>query len=224
MLTSASLQLIAIITMIIDHVGLFLCGNDLGMRLVGRLAMPLFCFMLAEGFLHTKGKRWKYFGRLAIFALISQLPFDLLSNSAASPVRLNVMFTLATGFAAMALIEYGKWAVIGLPVFFIVAEYLHMDYGAYGIAMIVGFYLISKFLGKKKQKIWRWLAYIVTFFTSTTIYVAAKQNATQLFALLAIIPIILYNGKLGKRLPKWFGYIFYPAHLLAIFIIKSLFY
>ena len=224
MLTSASLQLIAIITMIIDHVGLFLCGNDLGMRLVGRLAMPLFCFMLAEGFLHTKGKRWKYFGRLAIFALISQLPFDLLSNSAASPVRLNVMFTLATGFAAMALIEYGKWAVIGLPIFFIVAEYLHMDYGAYGIAMIVGFYLISKFLGKKKQKIWRWLAYIVTFFTSTTIYVAAKQNATQLFALLAIIPIILYNGKLGKRLPKWFGYIFYPAHLLAIFIIKSLFY
>ena len=224
MLTSASLQLIAIITMIIDHVGLFLCGNDLGMRLVGRLAMPLFCFMLAEGFLHTKGKRWKYFGRLAIFALISQLPFDLLSNSAASPVRLNVMFTLATGFAAMALIEYGKWAVIGLPIFFIVAEYLHMDYGAYGIAMIVGFYLISKFLGKKKQKIWRWLAYIITFFTSTTIYVAAKQNATQLFALLAIIPIILYNGKLGKRLPKWFGYIFYPAHLLAIFIIKSLFY
>ncbi|MBP5656493.1 hypothetical protein J6X15_02840, partial [Candidatus Saccharibacteria bacterium] len=115
-------------------------------------------------------------------------------------------------------------AVIGLPIFFIVAEYLHMDYGAYGIAMIVGFYLISKFLGKKKQKIWRWLAYIITFFTSTTIYVAAKQNATQLFALLAIIPIILYNGKLGKRLPKWFGYIFYPAHLLAIFIIKSLFY
>ena len=224
MLTSASLQLIAIITMIIDHVGLFLCGNDLGMRLVGRLAMPLFCFMLAEGFLHTKGKRWKYFGRLAIFALISQLPFDLLSNSTVSPIRLNVMFTLATGFAAMALIEYGKWAVIGLPIFFIVAEYLHMDYGAYGIAMIVGFYLISKFLGKKKQKIWRWLAYIVTFFTSTTIYVAAKQNATQLFALLAIIPIILYNGKLGKRLPKWFGYIFYPAHLLAIFIIKSLFY
>ncbi|MBO4855594.1 hypothetical protein J5500_04295 [Candidatus Saccharibacteria bacterium] len=224
MLTSASLQLIAIITMIIDHVGLFLCGNDLGMRLVGRLAMPLFCFMLAEGFLHTKGKRWKYFGRLAIFALISQLPFDLLSNSAVSPIRLNVMFTLATGFAAMALIEYGKWAVIGLPIFFIVAEYLHMDYGAYGIAMIVGFYLISKFLGKKKQKIWRWLAYIITFFTSTTIYVAAKQNATQLFALLAIIPIILYNGKLGKRLPKWFGYIFYPAHLLAIFIIKSLFY
>ena len=224
MLTSASLQLIAIITMIIDHVGLFLCGNDLGMRLVGRLAMPLFCFMLAEGFLHTKGKRWKYFGRLAIFALISQLPFDLLSNSAVSPIRLNVMFTLATGFAAMALIEYGKWAVIGLPIFFIVAEYLHMDYCAYGIAMIVGFYLISKFLGKKKQKIWRWLAYIITFFTSTTIYVAAKQNATQLFALLAIIPIILYNGKLGKRLPKWFGYIFYPAHLLAIFIIKSLFY
>ncbi|MCR5572492.1 MAG: conjugal transfer protein TraX [Candidatus Saccharibacteria bacterium] len=223
MLTSASLQLIAMITMLIDHIGAFLCGNDFGMRLIGRLAMPLFCFMLSEGFLHTKGRRWQYFGRLALFAFISQLPYDLLRNSSDSFVYLNVMFTLATGFAAMALIEYGGWSVICLPIIFILAEYLHMDYGAYGIAMIVGFYLVSKFLKKKKYQLWRWLAYVVLFFTSTTIYVAAKHNYNQLFAMMAIIPIILYNGKLGRRLPKWFGYIFYPAHLLVIFVVQQLF-
>ena len=225
MLTSASLQLIAIVTMIIDHIGAFLCGNPVVMRLIGRFAMPLFCFMLAEGFLHTKGKRGKYFARLAIFAFISQLPYDLLCNTGLTTItKLNVMFTLMTGFAAMALIEYGGWAAICLPILFILAEYLHMDYGAYGVLMIVGFYLASKFLSKKKYKVWRWLAYIAVLFTGTTIYVAAKHSAMQLSALLAIIPIILYNGKLGKRLPKWFGYIFYPAHLLLIFLIKSIFY
>ncbi len=225
MLTSASLQLIAILTMLIDHIGLFLCDNNTIMRLIGRLAMPLFCFMLAEGFLHTKGKRWRYFGRLMIFAFISQLPFDLIHHTAAtSQPLLNVMFTLATGFATMALIEYGGWAMICLPILLIVAELLHMSYGAYGVALIVGFYLASKFLKKKKYQPWRWLAYTAVLFVSTAIYVSAKVIPIQVGALVAIVPIVLYNGKLGKRLPKWFGYIFYPAHLLAIYAIKMLFF
>ena len=223
MLTSANLQLIAIVTMLIDHIGAYLCGNDLNMRLVGRFAMPLFCFMLSEGFLHTKGKRWQYFGRLVLFAFVSQLPYDLLRNSDGNFIYLNVIFTLATGFAAMALIEYGGWSAICLPIVLILAEYFHMDYGAYGIVMIIGFYLASKLLKGKKRQLWRWIAYIVSFFTSTTIYVVAKHNFVQLFSLMAIIPIILYNGKLGHRLPKWFGYVFYPAHLLVIFVIQQLF-
>ncbi len=223
MLTSANLQLIAIVTMLIDHIGAFLCNNDISMRMIGRLAMPLFCFMLSEGFLHTKGKRWQYFGRLVLFALISQLPYDLLRNSGGGYIHLNVLFTLFTGFAAMTLIEYGGYGVIYLPIVFILAEYLHMDYGAYGIAMILGFYLASRVFKKKKYQLWRWLAYTILFFTSTAIYVVAKYNLMQLFSLIAIIPIILYNGKLGRRLPKWFGYIFYPAHLLAIFAVRQLF-
>lgn len=225
MLTSASLQLIAIITMLIDHLGLYLFGNPAWMRAIGRFAMPLFCFMLAEGFLHTKGKRDRYFGRLLIFAFISQLPYDLvhyvttpvnLSVFALVSVKLNVMFTLAIGFAAMAMIERKTWTLVFLPIPMLLAEYLNTDYGAYGVAMIVGFYLASKFLAKKKYQIWRWLSYAAILFISTTIYVSEKRFFLQTFALLAIFPIILYNGKLGHRLPKWFGYIFYPAHLAAI--------
>lgn len=223
MLTSAVLQLIAIITMLIDHVGYFICDDNLAMRLIGRFAMPLFCFMLAEGFLHTKGKRWAYFGRLAAFAFISQLPYDLLHQHSLTVMpHLNVMFTLATGFAAMALIESRSWSMICLPILFVTAEYFNMDYGAYGVAMIVGFYLASKFLKQKKYQLWRWAAYAASLFVSTAIYAHVERKPVQLFAMLAVIPIILYNGKLGKRLPKWFGYIFYPAHLMVIFLIRDL--
>lgn len=223
MLTSATLQLIAIVTMLIDHIGFFLLGDNLALRLIGRFAMPLFCFMLAEGFQHTKGKRWAYFGRLVVFAFISQLPYDLLRGPSLTPMpNLNVMFTLATGFVAMAIIESGSWSMICLPILFVAAKYFNMDYGAYGVAMIVGFYLASRLFQKKKYQLWRWLAYIVLLFTSTAIYVAVEKKPIQLFAMLAVIPIILYNGKLGKRLPKWFGYIFYPAHLMVIFLIREL--
>lgn len=223
MITSATLQLIAIITMLIDHIGFYWCDNNLTMRLIGRFAMPLFCFMLAEGFLHTKGKRWAYFGRLLIFAFISQLPYDLLhqATSTAAP-SLNVMFTLATGFAVMALIESRSWSMICLPILFMAAEYLNMDYGAYGIVMIAGFYLASKLFQKEKYRIWRWATYIALLFTSTAAYALTEGKPAQLFAIVAIIPIVFYNGKLGKRLPKWFGYIFYPAHLAIIYLVRSL--
>ena len=237
MLTSAALQLIAIITMLIDHIGLFIFDDSLAMRAIGRLAMPLFCFMLTEGFLHTKGKRLRYFGRLIAFAFISQLAFDLihfaggggiitslpvllktglLSNS----IHLNVMFTLAIGFVAMAAIEYSAWiGFCSVPILLIIAELLHTDYGAFGVLLIICFYLVSKFFHKKDQQVFRWFGYVIALFGVTTAQVIVRDNPRQLFALLAIIPIVLYNGKLGKRLPKWFGYIFYPVHMLFIAVI-----
>ena len=237
MLTSAALQLIAITSMLIDHLGGFLFHDHLTMRAIGRLAMPLFCFMLTEGFLHTEGKRVRYFGRLITFAFISQLAYDLVifvgsggaitdlpmflaTGLLSSSIRLNVLFTLAIGFVAMAAIEYSAWiGFCSVPILLIISELIHADYGAFGILMIIGFYLVSKIFHKEGQQIWRWLGYIITLFVVTTAQVMIDSNPIQLFAFLAIIPIILYNGKLGKRLPKWFGYIFYPAHLLLIAVI-----
>ena len=102
------------------------------------------------------------------------------------------------------------------------AEYLNMDYGAYGIVMIAGFYLASKLFQKEKYRIWRWTTYIALLFTSTAAYALTERKPAQLFAIVAIIPIVFYNGKLGKRLPKWFGYIFYPAHLAIIYLVRTL--
>ena len=236
MLTSAALQLIAIISMLIDHVGVFIFHEPLVMRAVGRLAMPLFCFMLTEGFLHTKGRRLRYFGRLIIFAFISQFAFDLVHFASAGnqivdlprylgsgaigyKLSLNVLFTLTTGFAAMALLEYGGYAIICLPILPLIASALNMDYGAFGVLMIIGFYLVSKYLSGESRRVLRWLGYIFVLFSITTAHIAIRDNSRQLFAIVAIFPILFYNGKLGKRLPKWFGYVFYPAHLLAIAII-----
>lgn len=238
MLTSAGLQLIALITMLIDHIGAFLMGDDIVMRLIGRIAMPLFCFMLAEGFLHTKSrkKRLRYFERLIIFAFISQFAFDLVHFASAGnqivdlprylgsgaigyKLSLNVLFTLTTGFAAMALLEYGGYAIICLPILPLIASALNMDYGAFGVLMIIGFYLVSKYLSGESRRVLRWLGYIFVLFSITTAHVAIRDNSRQLFAIVAIFPILFYNGKLGKRLPKWFGYVFYPAHLLAIAVI-----
>ena len=237
MLTSAALQLIAIISMLIDHVGVFIFHEPLVMRAVGRLAMPLFCFMLTEGFLHTRGRRLRYFGRLIIFAFISQLAFDLARFAGqggiitdiptslkmgmlSESIHLNVMFTLAIGFVAMATIEYSAWiGFCSIPILLIISELLRTDYGAFGVLMIIGFYLVSKVFHKKDQRVWRWLGYTLALFGVTTAQVVIDGNPRQLFAFLAIIPIVLYNGKLGRRLPKWFGYVFYPVHLLFIAVI-----
>lgn len=234
MLTSASLQLIAIITMLIDHLGAYIFHSPIWMRAIGRLAMPLFCFMLSEGFLHTKGKRRvRYFGRLLIFAFISQLPFDLAHYAAAGgkittlpaylasgalgyELYLNVIFTLMISFIAMSIIEYSGWLAVFLPILLIIAELLAVDYGAFGVLLVISFYLCSKYLKGEKLKFWRMIGYVFCLFSPMTLMIVIKNKPMQLFSLLAIFPILAYNGKLGHRLPKWFGYIFYPAHLAMI--------
>ena len=120
----------------------------------------------------------------------------------------------------MATIEYSAWiGFCSIPILLIISELLRTDYGAFGVLMIIGFYLVSKVFHKKDQRVWRWLGYTLALFGVTTAQVVIDGNPRQLFAFLAIIPIVLYNGKLGKRLPKWFGYIFYPVHLLFIAVI-----
>jgi hypothetical protein len=237
MLTSASLQLIAIVTMFIDHLGVYIFHSPIWMRAIGRLAMPLYCFMLSEGFLHTKGKqRTRYFGRLLAFAFISQLPFDLAHYAASGgqlsglplhlsaglmeyKLYLNVIFTLLFGFIAMSAIEYGGWTAIYLSILLLFAEILGMDYGVYGVLLVINFYLCSRFLKGEKLKIGRMFGYMFSLFVPMTLMVIIENKPMQLFSLLAIFPILMYGGKLGHRLPKWFGYIFYPAHLMAIAII-----
>jgi len=171
-----------------------------------------------------------------VFAFISQIAFDLVhyaasggtlmelpgelaSGALSAKASLNVMFTLAFGFAAMEIFEYSSWHWGCLLILLILAEYLKMDYGAYGILMILGFYLPSKFFPGEEKRPPRLIVTALLFFGATLLYVSIHNNPMQLFALPAIVPIFAYNGELGKRLPKWFGYIFYPAHLLVIAII-----
>lgn len=206
---------------------------------LGRLAFPIFAFFIAEGCLHTHSPQ-KYAGRLLLFGLISEVPFRLaLSYMPADvalrlwPIRLtNVFFTLAFGalacFACKALREKGHPILALLPVLPLaaLAEVLHTDYGFYGVLAVFAAYAVTNKLGRLGAMAgvlavlylgWPVVSQISYIFSQpNTIFGYAIMLA---FALLALVPLYFYNGQRGKNI-KWAFYIFYPAHIAALYLIK----
>lgn len=179
-------------------------------RIVGRCAFPIYCFLLVEGFGKT-GNRKKYAGRLFIFALVSEVPFDLaFDGQAINTGHQNVFFTLLLGFLMIwAMEEIGrqcrgallKWAG-GAAVFLAaaaLAEAARCDYGANGIIAVA---LLFLFRRKKAEQI---AAGCIAFLWET-------------MAPLAFVFVCFYNGRRGAGL-KYFFYFFYPAHLLILYLI-----
>lgn len=216
-MSTFTLKMIAIITMTIDHVTeVFIPGNTwayLVGRTIGRLAFPIFVFLLVEGFYHTSNIK-KYLTRLGIFALISELPFDYAFYNGFYASHQNIFFTLFIGLLAiwlMSIVEknFSKNmlyvnlinALITIS-FSVGAELLRTDYGFMGILLIIAFYL---FRGSKPLLVISLLL--------------LSGNVIQAFSCLAIIPIAFYNGKKGKSI-KYFFYAFYPLHLLILFVIQ----
>ena len=167
-LTGSSLKKIAMITMLIDHIGacvferglllvdetrndaaLFemLRNTDRILRLIGRVSFPIFCFLLVEGFLHTHDRK-KYALRLFLFALVSEIPFDLaIMGRLFDPVHQNVFFTLLIGLLAMMLCDYFRMQaqpvaqVLVLILAMVLAWALHTDYGYRGVLLIELLYI-----------------------------------------------------------------------------------
>ncbi|CUH93376.1 TraX family protein [Herbinix luporum] len=217
-MSTFALKLIAIISMLIDHVSyVFLREYSLlyaGGRLIGRLALPIFVFLLVEGFFHTRNIK-KYLIRLGIFALISEIPFDLaFYNTYFYFGHQNIFFTLFIGLLSIYLINmvekrYKNNMLIvnllnaGITIALsIVAAILRTDYRFMGVLLIVAFYL---FRGSKPLLI---ISLIIL-----------SPNVVQAFSVLSLIPISFYNGKKGKDI-KYFFYAFYPAHLLILYLLN----
>lgn len=240
-LTGSALKIIAIITMFIDHLGASLLENgmmrqvseqsvlsadvaalhaynkwkavDFVCRSIGRLAFPIFCFLLVEGFLHTRDKR-KYFARLFLFSLISEIPFDLAFHREWFYWEgQNVFFTLWIAVLVLAALKYlekrediaqaGRWLLQAGAILAGVALacFLHTDYEGFGVAAIVLLYLFRK--DRRRQAI-----------------VGACAFLWEVTAALAFFPIYYYNGKRGLQL-KYVFYIFYPAHLLLLGLVTK---
>lgn len=181
------------------------------MRLIGRVAFPIYCFLLVEGFEHTHDRK-KYAMRLLLFAAVSEVPFDLVFNGKLLETGYqNVFFTLFFGFAAMTGIrwveEHGSRAGIFQPflklgviaVCMAAAHFVKTDYAAIGVLCIVVLYLF------RKKKVWQITAGCIVFLWELT-------------APLAFVPIGFYNGERGWKL-KYFFYLFYPAHLLLLYLL-----
>lgn len=220
-MTSAALQITALITMAVDHIGYRLFpGADI-LRMIGRVSFPLFVFLLVEGFTYTRS-RWKYLGRLALFALVSELPYRIFTHGGAFWAAMlmdpwaNVFYELMLVFIAVwsvqAAIEKNKlfFAVTALCI--ITSAYMGTMYGWYGVVMGICFYLF-----RDKRPI-----AVLCLAVLTALFCLERGSLFQIYAIFAAVPIYFYNGRRGKRLPRYFAYIFYPAHLLVIYGVYSL--
>lgn len=207
--------------MLIDHIGLVFFPEVGVFRYIGRLAFPIFCFLLVEGFYHTSNVK-KYMGRLLLFAVISEYPFDLMVNRAGFYMEdQNIFFTLFLGLVAIYLMhlvdlkypmEFFIKSIVNILiaiVFCTIANLLKTDYNVIGVFYIVIFYLY------RGRHLFIFLCLeIITIYFYGGIYVQGhmiKQN----FAGFAVLFTALYNGERGPKI-KYLFYIFYPLHILVL--------
>jgi len=217
-MTSFVLKIIALISMLCDHAGYIIFDNFPFMNYIGRLSFPIFAYLITEGYIHTSNLK-KYFIRLLIFGIISQIPYMLFISTISSDFSLNILFTLTLGLLAITIYDKFKNKSFGFIFVIISAILAHLfpfDYGWFGIAVIFIFYIF------KQHKIYMNMLFIFTTFLMYIFKFAQTQSIEYLFIILfctlSLIPINLYNGKKGKNI-KYFLYIFYPSHLILLYLI-----
>lgn len=211
------LKLTALLTMIIDHYGAIFQTNIIIYRIIGRLAFPIYCFLLVEGYTHTSNIK-KYTSRLLIFALISEIPFDLAFYGKIGFVHQNIFFTLFIGLIAIYLIDnkdtkYKFDSTLVIIAACVLATILRTDYQFIGIVYILLFYF-TRNLPKKKR---------LSTIALIMIAINLAAGMVQQFSLLALIIIYLYNNEPGakNKLLQMSFYIAYPLHLLIYYIINT---
>lgn len=213
MIDRSVLKWIAVLTMVIDHVGAILFPDQIWMRVIGRVAFPVYAYCLAEGFRYTSDYR-RYLGRLALFAILSEIPFDLAFYGVPfSFAHQNVFFTLTLGLILLWVLDRFREQLLlcagAFAVLCFLAQALHMDYGAGGLLMVFAFYLAQ-------QGTSPWIGWGIFVFINLFGYAGGVQWA----AILALLPIGLYSGKAGKKKQRFFYWI-YPLHLLLLWVIEK---
>lgn len=231
-LSANTLKLLAIIFMLLDHLWATIIPGNKWMNYVGRMAFPIFAFQIAEGYVHTSNYK-KYAKRLLIFALISEIPFDLFyGGNWIYPFHQNVLFTLLLGLMAIHQVDGIKdfksikksvQSAIKLVGILLIALLGLVDYGVYGVLTVVAFYIFRDFKGARLCQlgamIWMNVIAFKGEYIPLTVLGQCLEIPTQGFALFALIPIWLYNGKQGTRnkWSKYGAYLFYPVHILILY-------
>lgn len=238
-LSQEGLKLIACVTMLLDHIGAVIVLElfyrepsgellDLyeALRLIGRIAFPVYCFLLAEGSVHTRNPL-RYGLRLVALMLLAEIPYDLAFYGGANWQNQNVMVTLLLAFLTL---EAGKKCpnqllklLVAVP-FAGLAELARGDYGAEGVLLVVLFALTREM---PRRRLFQFLGMWFLFSPSHAMllnWLGGIRITTQEWALLALIPISIYSGRktTGSRAAQWGFYLFYPAHLLVLYLIGRL--
>ena len=217
-LSGSTLKIIAVLSMIVDHWCYLFAeqgteGYEIGRMWIGRVAFPIFCFLLVEGFQKT-GNRKKYGQRLLMFAILSEIPFDLFRyGQVFSMEGCNIFVTLFLGFLLMAATEHvtrqemseirkAFCRLLALLLAVGAAYLIHSDYSFYGVISI---YILYMFRYQKRQQL----------------MMGALSFLYEPTALVAFVPIAFYNGRRGLKI-KYFFYLFYPIHLLVLYFTAQL--
>lgn len=218
-LSQETLKVIACMTMLLDHVGaMFVRGYTL--RIIGRIAFPIFCFLMAEGAYYTKNPR-KYALRLLIGALLSEIPFDLAFQRGLTWRSQSVMVTLLLGFLAVEAIQNTQnnlLKLLAVSAGFALGQLLQTDYGGYGVLLIVLF-------SQTRRKWWLQTVLVAMFawmMDSVPVQVLGMRIPIEMFALLAMLPIGCYSGRKrsDSKVLQWAFYLFYPVHLTVLVVIR----
>lgn len=225
-LSGSVLKLIAMITMLMDHIGyvfgafpvfrtpLFTVFDTTVtlyfiLRKIGRLAFPIYCFLIGEGLRHTRSQ-FKYLLRLLIFAALSEIPFNLMiSGQLRCHTHQNVFFTLFLGAAAICIYRSKLKALPKAALMLLilgVSTILDADYGTAGMVAIL-------------------LIYALRGHTIVQALAGYPLFSGGVYAIAAFIPISMYSGKRGfvkGNFLKTAFYLFYPLHIALLVTIKRL--
>jgi len=219
------MKTIAVICMLIDHIGFVFFPDQIGWRIIGRLAMPIFAFCIARGARYTSSMK-SYMKKMLLFALVSQLPFWWIEQMAYGgpffSLHFNIGFTFLIALVIIDIfqrqkgenkfLEIRKFIVIGILL--VSADLLQFDYGSYGILVVLLCYAV----GSSRQSIWfLWIGYTVITYLS---YLSSMSMfLLQEVGVLAFSIIIVMRDISERRIGRFF-YIFYPLHMILLCMIK----
>lgn len=222
LLSNNTLKIIALICMTFDHVGVQIFPELMWLRVIGRIAFPIFAYMIAEGAGHTRN-RARYLFTLAVMAALFQVVFFFVSGT----LYMSIFFTFTLSVGLIYLFDYATTkrtplsiatAIVGLfCVYFIcnhlpfllMQYYFYVDYLFVGVLIPVAIYYVKE----------KWQKLLATALLLILLAIA-NDAAVQWWSLLSLIPLALYNGKRGKYKLKYLFYIYYPLHLVVIFAIS----
>ncbi|MBO4360940.1 MAG: hypothetical protein J5822_08685 [Eubacteriaceae bacterium] len=216
-LDGTTLKFIAMISMVLDHIGDNFFPAQTWMRIAGRIAMPVFAFCLCEGFCHTHD-RIRYLKRMLLFGLISEVPFDLVTSGKILEFsHQNIMLTFCWAMiclmCAEKILEKGRNFRVYLGVFLTAACFmasailLGLDYSMVAVALICVYYVL------RERALW------IRNTAALAVHVMLRNVGIYFWGILGFVPVYLYNGQKGRGL-KWLFYTFYPGHLLLIYFVR----
>lgn len=236
-ISSAGLHILGMVIMLMDHAWVTIAPSHDWLTWVGRIAFPIFAFLTAEGYFRTKNFKG-YVGRMVLFALLAEIPFNLMNTGGSSifyPLHQNVLFTFIIALllmrcldkvrekfknkAALVMFTSGAMLLVG----YLLGSFLFVDYYGAGVVTVLIFYFFHE------RKWWAFLLQAICLyyvnvemlggmFVPVELFGQSFELHQQSLALLALIPIWLYRGRKGSEstLFRFACYFFYPAHILLL--------